>query len=156
MKPIDPADSAVSGTPPDEGMCGPDGLYRRRLKAWSDGELPPTVSREVADHVDSCAECTRTLKDFRTVSSLFESSGNLNPGRARDISRRAMATVREERETIGTLQRIAVAAAVVVALTSGWLVTQGAPAGLQDREVTLARDTALLLVLRPTNWEEEY
>jgi hypothetical protein len=136
LKPIDPGNSAVSGTPRDEDGCGPDGLYGRRLKAWSDGELPPAASR--------------------TVSSLFESSGELNPGRAREITRRAMATVREERETIGALQRIAVAAAIVLALTSGWLVTRGAPAGLQDQEVVLARDTTLLLVLRPTSWEEEF
>jgi anti-sigma factor RsiW len=146
----------VSGTPRDEDGCGPDGLYGRRLKAWSDGELPPAASRKVADHVDSCEDCTRMLEDFRTVSSLFESSGELNPGRAREITRRAMATVREERETIGALQRIAVAAAIVLALTSGWLVTRGAPAGLQDQEVVLARDTTLLLVLRPTSWEEEF
>ena len=44
------------------------------LSPFHDGELTPEVRRGVADHVASCAECSKRLESIRRLSNLVESS----------------------------------------------------------------------------------
>ncbi|PYP79100.1 MAG: anti-sigma factor [Gemmatimonadetes bacterium] len=102
-----------------------------QLSAYVDGELPPDVALEIADHLTSCAECARDYETMLTTVRLAREG--LVREHAPDVLRaRIRASLREE--TGPTVARVApsprrawripwnvVAAALMIAVVSSGL-----------------------------------
>lgn len=84
-----------------------------RMHAWLDGELPADVACEVAEHVESCPDCSaarRTYADLRAELKRLATAVDVPPSLARSIAART-----RPRPWRTQMVRVAAAAAILVA-----------------------------------------
>lgn len=126
-----------------------DCVFNSRLSAFHDGELDPAASREIQQHLQTCADCAGQLEEIRGMSSLFGSFGS-DP-----ITEDELARVHEAVDNVDAplqLERVSpfriagfltAAAASILVISAAWL--REMPAG----NPTLPHRT----VVRLDGWE---
>ncbi len=157
-----------------------DDKLEKFLKSWIDGELEPEQAADVAAYLKSNPRAQAKVSDYRRVAAVIRKVAKATPipmPRPVVIRRRALRREQEERQVIQWLQRLTVAAAILLVTTLGMLFAstptgdtglglvvpttaqpeldgKPEPAILLDQAPLL--DQAMILALNDPSWEMPY